>query len=153
MNKFVVQQHLIDVVFFPCRASLACRTEQQMTAKVPNPIDQMVGHNIRLLRLQKKLSQEEFAGELGLTFQQVQKYEKGSNRTSASRLVEMARILDVGILDLFAGIDGVKGESAINLARVLEDPKAIELLHVFADVKDSKLRSAIVGLVTQLASS
>ncbi len=65
-----------------------------MTAKMPNPIDVHVGSRLRMRRMLVGMSQEKLGEHLDLTFQQVQKYEKGSNRISASRLFDMARILD-----------------------------------------------------------
>jgi transcriptional regulator with XRE-family HTH domain len=64
-----------------------------MTAKMPNPIDVHVGSRLRMRRMLVGMSQEKLGEHLDLTFQQVQKYEKGSNRISASRLFDMARIL------------------------------------------------------------
>jgi transcriptional regulator with XRE-family HTH domain len=65
--------------------------------KSPNPVDKHVGSRMRTRRLLAGMSQERLGEALGITFQQIQKYEKGTNRISASRLVEIARILDVGI--------------------------------------------------------
>lgn len=74
-------------------------------AKIPHNIDKRIGENVRQIRLMRSLSQEKLGDGLGLTFQQVQKYEKGTNRISGSRIVQMAHILEVGIIDLFQGID------------------------------------------------
>ena len=73
---------------------------------VPEQVDIIVGQNIRNLRSNKKLSQSALAEEIGVTFQQVQKYEKGTNRVSASKLVAIAMALDVGVETLFSGVPG-----------------------------------------------
>src|SRR5476649_1998934 len=74
------------------------------TARSPNPIDIHVGLQVRLRRKALKISQEKLAGALGLTFQQVQKYERGTNRISASKLYEIARTLQVSIAWFFEGL-------------------------------------------------
>ena len=74
--------------------------------KSPHYVDQYVGRTIRELRRRRSVSQEKLAEILGLTFQQVQKYEKGSNRVSASKLYEVSQALGVGIDHFFRGVDG-----------------------------------------------
>src|SRR5262245_45385458 len=74
-----------------------------MTSKDPDSIDRIVGRNIRICRLQKGLTQTELADALGLTFQQVQKYEKGTNRVGSGRLLRIATFLDVPVTALFKG--------------------------------------------------
>jgi transcriptional regulator with XRE-family HTH domain len=73
-----------------------------MTHNPPHPIDIRIGQNLRLLRTQKGMSQPTLAGRLGITFQQVQKYEKGTNRLSASRLWDCAQIFDVSPAAFFS---------------------------------------------------
>lgn len=70
-----------------------------------NPIDAIVGGNVREKRVLKGMSQEELAQAVGLTFQQIQKYERGANRISASRLVELAKALNVPVVELFGGVE------------------------------------------------
>src|SRR5262245_26769175 len=78
-----------------------------MTRKGPDSIDQMVGRNIRIYRLQKRLTQTDLADQLGLTFQQVQKYEKGTNRVGSGRLLKIATFLGVPVTALFKGSDEI----------------------------------------------
>ncbi|MCW2309682.1 helix-turn-helix domain-containing protein [Rhodobium gokarnense] len=78
-----------------------------MTTKQPNAIDVQVGHNIRKIRNVKGMSQEKLGEHLGVSFQQVQKYEKGTNRVSSSKLVSIARALDTDIATLFDGVEGI----------------------------------------------
>jgi len=124
-----------------------------MSDRVPNPIDRMVGQNIRFQRSQQGMSQEALGERLGVTFQQVQKYEKGANRTSASRLVQIASVLQVDVIDLFDGTHVPKGRKSTTVTDLLVDPKALELLQVFGAVKNKRLRNAIVDLVSRLADS
>ena len=72
-----------------------------------NPIDILVGSNVKLRRAQISMSQTELANMLGITFQQVQKYEKGSNRVGASRLYIISQLLNCSVLDLYDGIDDI----------------------------------------------
>jgi transcriptional regulator with XRE-family HTH domain len=74
-----------------------------MPSKHFDPIDRLIGRNIRLHRMQKRMSQTELADNLGITFQQVQKYEKAANRVSASRLFHIARVLGIPVSALYDG--------------------------------------------------
>lgn len=93
----------------------------------PHPVDVIVGGNIRTHRTVRRLSQTELGESVGVTFQQIQKYEKGTNRVSASKLVEIARVLGCGTADLLAGADGpaepagVLSRDAIRLARLFDE--------------------------------
>lgn len=83
------------------------------TPKTPHPVDKSVGLNIRRVRRERRLSQEALAAAIGLTFQQLQKYERGTNRVSCSRLCEIAQALRVEPADLLPEIEGVsQGEGA-----------------------------------------
>src|SRR6185437_12103212 len=77
-----------------------------MAKKAPNPIDKHVGSRVRMRRMMLGMSQEKLGDALGLTFQQVQKYEKGTNRIGASRLQQIASILQVPVSFLFEGAPG-----------------------------------------------
>src|SRR6476660_9683849 len=77
--------------------------EKPMSVKAPNPVDKYVGSRIRMRRIMLGMSQEKLGESLGLTFQQVQKYEKGTNRVGASRLQQISEILQVPVSFLFEG--------------------------------------------------
>src|ERR1700761_937049 len=83
-----------------------------MSAKTPNPVDKYVGSRVRMRRIMLNMSQEKLGDALGLTFQQVQKYEKGTNRIGASRLHQIAEVLQVPVSFLFEG--GPTGAMAMN---------------------------------------
>src|SRR3972149_1752114 len=85
--------------------------EKVMAKKAPNPIDKHVGSRVRMRRMMLSMSQEKLGDALGLTFQQVQKYEKGTNRIGASRLQAIANILQVPVSFFFEGAPHVPGHA------------------------------------------
>src|SRR5439155_22631496 len=82
---------------------------RKMVTKVPNPIDKHVGRRVRMRRMMLTMSQTKLGDALGLTFQQVQKYESGTNRISASRLQQSAHVLQVPVTFFFEGVPSVPG--------------------------------------------
>ncbi|MBN8979870.1 MAG: helix-turn-helix domain-containing protein [Rhizobiales bacterium] len=131
-----------------------------MTAKAPNPVDKYVGSRVRMRRIMLGMSQEKLGDSLGLTFQQVQKYEKGTNRIGASRLQQIAEILQVPVSFLFEGgpagaiADGGMGEapSPAYVSDFLATSEGLALARAFTSIADPKLRRSIVDLVEQMAS-
>ncbi len=113
----------------------------------PNPIDAAVGHRIRVRRKWLGVSQSALAEHLGVSFQQVQKYERGANRTSASMLVRIAEKLKTTVGEL-VGEDEKEHVPSENL-RLLALPGALELLRAY-DVLSSNLRQAVLVLVRTL---
>jgi len=132
-----------------------------MVKKVPNPVDVHVGHRVRMRRVLAGLSQEKLGDQLGLTFQQVQKYEKGSNRVSASRLYQIARILDVPVSFFFddlpdmASGNETRGFSEASSENVVMDflssSEGLQLNKAFAEIKEPAVRRKIVELVKSIA--
>jgi transcriptional regulator with XRE-family HTH domain len=130
-----------------------------MTKKTPNPTDRHVGSRVRMRRMMLGMSQEKLGDALGLTFQQVQKYEKGTNRIGASRLQQIAHFLQVpvsfffeGLPDLPAGLDGAaEAPSASYVSEFLATSEGLALTKAFMRIKDPKLRRRIVDLVSQIA--
>jgi len=118
----------------------------------PHPLDIALGSRIRLRRRELGLSQEQLARQIGITFQQVQKYEHGANRVSFSRLVEIAQALKCGVIDLVGDLDKSKDSSLFSqhIAR-LNEPGAADLLEAYAAIKSPKHRRAILNLAKQLA--
>lgn len=131
-----------------------------MTAKAPNPVDRYVGSRVRMRRIMLGMSQEKLGDSLGLTFQQVQKYEKGTNRIGASRLQQIAEILQVPVSFLFEGgpagpvVDGGMSEtpSPTYVSDFLATSEGLALARAFTSITDPKLRRSIVDLVEQMAS-
>jgi transcriptional regulator with XRE-family HTH domain len=123
-------------------------------ARAPNPVDVHVGLQVRLRRKQLKISQEKLADALGLTFQQVQKYERGSNRISASKLYEIARTLKVSIAWFFEGLgDPAETEGADHSAAAqatnsfLMTQDGVDLANLFPKIPERRVRRRLVDLV------
>lgn len=124
-----------------------------MVKKTPNPIDVHVGSRIRLRRTMLGMSQEKLGDSLGITFQQVQKYEKGANRVGASRLQHIAEILTVPIPFFFegspgAGEDDGKHESSSDF---MNSKECVALAAAFSAIEDKRVRQSILGLVRSLS--
>lgn len=130
-----------------------------MQAKLPSPIDVHVGAQIRMRRKSLGMSQSALAGRLGITFQQVQKYEKGANRVGASRLQAIASILGVEVSSLFANVapDGGAANPALGTINAMQtfvaSNEGFSLNQAFSRIKSSAVRRSIVALVTSLAAS
>ena len=126
-----------------------------MAKKPPNPIDVHVGSRVRARRQVLGMSQEKLGNALGLTFQQVQKYEKGTNRVGASRLQHLARILQVSIGHFFEGAPGqlkAKGNapSSAFVSDFVTSTEGLTLAKAFTQIKDAKVRHHIVKLVSEI---
>jgi transcriptional regulator with XRE-family HTH domain len=131
-----------------------------MAKKAPNPIDRHVGSRVRMRRMMMSMSQEKLGDALGLTFQQVQKYEKGANRIGASRLQHIAGILQVPVSFFFEGSPAAEGEipgglneapSPAYVSDFLATSDGLALTKAFVRITDAKLRRRIVDLVEQIA--
>jgi transcriptional regulator with XRE-family HTH domain len=126
-----------------------------MAKRSPDPIDVEVGRRIRLQRLTRGLSQTELGGELGVTFQQVQKYEKGVNRVGAGRLSRIAVVLDTSVTALLGGADNAQSQDGKSGQRLeleyLVVPGALRLVQAYGRVRETELRRALVELVERMA--
>jgi transcriptional regulator with XRE-family HTH domain len=133
-----------------------------MSSKNPLAADKHVGSRVRMRRLMLGMSQEKLADQLGLTFQQVQKYEKGTNRVGASRLQHLSQILEVPVSFFFddmplaaqpgraagAGID----KSLFAVSDFTQTPDGLSFIKAFAKIKSPSLRRAIVRLTEEIAT-
>ena len=139
------------------------KSRGRMANGEPNPIDVYVGKRMRLRRQMLDLSQERLASALGLTFQQVQKYERGLNRIGASRLWDAAMVLNVPITYFFDGMGAdihsqsprhLYGED-LSLGRETSDPlfrmENIELITALSKIKNPKTINAIRELIVSLS--
>ena len=140
--------------------SAAATQASQVAKKVPNPIDRHVGSRVRMRRMMLGMSQEKLGDALGLTFQQVQKYEKGANRIGASRLQQISQILQVPVSFFFEGAPSTRSErsegfgeapSPAYVSDFLATSDGLALTKAFVRIKDAKLRRRIVDLVEQIA--
>jgi transcriptional regulator with XRE-family HTH domain len=116
----------------------------------PHPVDVAVGARIRTIRKSRGLSQSGLGSALGLTFQQVQKYERGANRVSASKLVEIARKLDVAPRELLGEYDQSDG-AAFDWAAYT--PDVARLVEAFNRIRSPRLRQAAQKLVASLSEA
>ena len=118
--------------------------------------DAEVGRRVRSRRLECRLSQTELADRIGVTFQQVQKYEKGVNRVGAGRLTKIAEVLGVPVGSFFSGkellVDGQAKDGEASPLKLLTVSGAFRLLRAYAEIEDTNLRRSIVDLVEQITS-
>jgi len=119
--------------------------------KRTDPYDVEVGRRLRARRVAKQMSQMDLAGRLGLTFQQVQKYEKGTNRVAAGRLKRIARILDVPILYFFDDTDEFGNNGAPSL-ELVDNSRALRLMRAYSRIDDSSLQQSILDLTEKIAT-
>ncbi len=133
----------------------------QTISKRLDAIDRAVGHNIRFRRLAHGMAQAELGRRLGLSFQQVQKYEKGINRVGSGRLLRIARIFEVPIASFYEGAEGRKlrtpgtapdSPPVPSALALIADREPFRLVQAFAKVRDRGMRRAIVVLVEKAAA-
>lgn len=138
------------------------RPGEERNARKANPMDAHVGSRVRLRRMLLGMSQEKLGEQLGLTFQQVQKYEKGVNRIGASRLFDLAQVLNVPIQFFYdeAPPGEALGSAMMGMAErpqegfvidFLSSREGLELNKAFVRIQDPKVRRAVVELVRSLA--
>lgn len=128
--------------------------------KKPNPVDIHVGGRIRLRRTMLGMSQEKLGDSLGITFQQIQKYEKGTNRVGASRLQNISSVLNVPISFFFEDLQGVENPTGLEepnsttyVVDFLSSSEGLELNRSFVAISDPKVRRKIIELVKTLAAT
>ncbi len=115
----------------------------------PHPIDVQVGSRVRLRRTLSGLSQTQLGEKLGITFQQIQKYERGINRVSASRLYQMSRILDVPVSFFFHDLD--EGAGARSPDDILLKPETLEFVRAYYRISDPAVREGLRKLTEAMA--
>ena len=119
-----------------------------------NSVDVLVGKRVRMRRLELSLSQSELAEKIGVTFQQVQKYERGTNRISCSRLTQIASALNVKLAYFFGEDAWGNGRAgmldAIDIARI---PEGQKLLSAFMGIKSQSTRSKAIKLLESIANT
>jgi transcriptional regulator with XRE-family HTH domain len=137
------------------RSSAAARIPT-LKKRSPNAADTEVGESIRAHRLISGMSQTDLARKLGVSFQQVQKYEKGANRVGAGRLPQIAEIFNIPIGALFANhADTAPGRGKPSTApvRLITDPNVLKLLTAYADITDRAIRRCLADLVERIAKT
>jgi transcriptional regulator with XRE-family HTH domain len=144
------------------KTAVADESEDRGNSRRANPIDKYVGERVRMRRMLLGMSQERLGEQLGLTFQQVQKYEKGVNRIGASRLFDLSQVLGVSIQYFYenmpaavsghhaaAGFADQSGEPYV--ADFLSSRDSVELNKAFARITDPRIRRSIVDMVRSVA--
>lgn len=128
-----------------------------MESKLPTAVDEHVGHRVRTRREALHMSQDTLAAKLGVTFQQLQKYENGRNRVSAGRLFDLAAALETNIQYFFQGFHGA-GKAARGLAETEDggfdagpDADVIELVKAYRSIDDLSARKSVLALAKELA--
>jgi transcriptional regulator with XRE-family HTH domain len=128
------------------------RAPRQRASRKADATDAVIGHNIRILRLERRMSQEALAERIGVTFQQVQKYERAANRVGSGRLHRIADTFGVPVKELFRGAPGGREAPAgPSPLRFLAQPKALRLVTAFERIRHRDLRDAIVAVVETAA--
>lgn len=131
-----------------------------MLKKVPNPVDKHVGSRVRMRRVLIGMSQEKLGEALGITFQQIQKYEKGTNRIGASRMQQIATVMAVPVSYFFDDAPGSESAAASGFGEgsgsdyvvdFLTTAEGLQLNKSFVRIADPKVRKKIVDLVSALA--
>jgi transcriptional regulator with XRE-family HTH domain len=135
----------------------AAKPMSAASEKSAHPTDIHVGKRIRLRRRGLSLSQHELAALLNISFQQVQKYESGGNRISASRIFDVARVMKVPVAYFFSGIDGDEAEVLANeiddkVAKMMAIAEGIEMVEIFPRLIDAGVRRKLVELAKSIES-
>lgn len=139
-------------------------TKQKAASKEkepPHPVDRHVGRRVKLRRMALEISQDTLGKAMGVTFQQIQKYEKGVNRISASKIYELAGQLEVPIQYFFDGYadgsgygagfaEAAEGDPFMDL---LQSPEGVQLCRYFASIKDPKVKRRVLDLVKSIAET
>lgn len=129
--------------------------KEALLDRAPNPVDRHVGLRIRLRRKELGVSQEKLAESVGLTFQQIQKYERAANRVSASKLWEVAQALNTSVAYFFEGLgDPPPGEArrpSPSVQEFLLTPEGMELATTFPRIRRSRVRRRVLDLVRSVA--
>ncbi len=124
-----------------------------MLQKRAQKIDKVIGSNIRIHRLARKMSQTELGDQLGVSFQQVQKYENGTNRVGSGRLYQIAAILGVHVSTFFKGGDGGERAAESGLLDLLSEPQSVRLIRAFSKITDTAVRRSLVQLAEKFAKT
>lgn len=114
--------------------------------------DKVIGERIKTYRMMQKMSQGELGSKLGLSFQQVQKYEKGSNRVSAVRLVEIAAELNTSVMTLLNGAAGDSDAMSTSVSKFMATKAGVDLIEAMSKIEGPKVYQAIISLVEALRS-
>jgi transcriptional regulator with XRE-family HTH domain len=123
-----------------------------MSNRSPDPIDKQVGQAIRAHRLMAKMSQTDLADQVGVTFQQIQKYERGMNRVGAGRLSRIARVFNIDVAALFGSQTTVpRSKSSTVPVKFISDRHALRLVRAYSEISNRDLRQVLADLTEAIA--
>jgi transcriptional regulator with XRE-family HTH domain len=128
------------------------RSKQQQPKQV-TAAEKQIGERIAAFRKMRAISQGALGEAVGVTFQQIQKYEKGTNRASAGRLQQIAGVLGVPLTSFFDDVAGEDGPVPSEILSELKQPGAADLLRIYASIRSSDLRRSLVQIARELAST
>jgi transcriptional regulator with XRE-family HTH domain len=121
------------------------------SARSVGPLDRAMGERLRVLRNEKRMSQAELGQKLGVSFQQVQKYEKGINRIGAARLQQIADVLEVSVTDFYSSGGKDKGQAEMQSLLFSDSKFSLRLLRAYSAVPDRALQKAFISLLERVA--
>jgi len=129
--------------------------EQKLGPRSANPIDVHVGARVRIRRKVMRMSQEKLGDQLGVTFQQVQKYERGANRIGASRLWKLSEVLEVPVASFYEGLEGrnsdeVKSDKSALVYEFINSTDGVSLAKAILKIKNKAVRRQILELARSL---
>jgi len=126
-----------------------------MLQKRAQKIDKVIGRNVRIHRLGRKMSQTELGDQLGVSFQQVQKYENGTNRVGSGRLYQIAAVLGIHVSTFFKGGETTERErpAESGLLDLLAEPQSVRLIRAFSKITDTAVRRSLVQLAEKFAKT
>jgi transcriptional regulator with XRE-family HTH domain len=115
--------------------------------------ESLIGERIRLRRIQVGMSQEQLGKTLGVTFQQIQKYEKGANRVSAGRIVKIAESLECNVMAFFEGLDLIDAPTSTPFTRFLATKDGIAIIEAMLKIRTQELRRTVIDIAEKLGQS
>jgi transcriptional regulator with XRE-family HTH domain len=116
-------------------------------------VEVLIGERIRSRRIQAKISQETLGRALGITFQQIQKYEKGANRVSAGALLKIAEVLECNVMDFFEGVGGGKSAAGGAFSKFMATNDGVAIVEAMLKIKDKTLRRKVIDIAEKLAEA
>jgi transcriptional regulator with XRE-family HTH domain len=116
-------------------------------------IESLIGERIRFRRIQVGISQEQLGKALGVTFQQIQKYEKGANRVSAGRLVRIAEVLECNVMLFFEGLDLIDAPTSTPFSQFLSTKDGVAIVEAMLKIRTQELRRTVIDIAEKLAEA
>jgi transcriptional regulator with XRE-family HTH domain len=126
---------------------------EKTSNKSATKADKLIGQSIRVQRLHKGLTQEQLGSKLGVTFQQIQKYENGKNRVGSGRLYQIAEVLDVPVSFFFKAETSAQSKRGASPFDLLNDPLSVQMLHEFLRIRDKSIRRCVMHLIERIATT